>query len=108
MKKVLIFLSVIIVGACTNANSRQKKDVDTNQQKAATYLDNKQAQQIRKAEEEKQAQVDDTVRKPLPIPKYKILTTDSVWATPASLKPGKPVMIVYFSPDCSHCQKMMY
>src|ERR1700748_2746221 len=38
------------------------------------------------------------------IPPYKILTKDSVFVTPANLKKGKPVMIVYFSPDCTHCQ----
>ncbi len=39
-----------------------------------------------------------------PIPPYKILTPDSVYATPAKLKKDGPVMIVYFSPDCTHCQ----
>lgn len=38
------------------------------------------------------------------IPPYRILTKDSVFVTPANLKKGKPVMIVYFSPDCTHCQ----
>jgi protein-disulfide isomerase len=38
------------------------------------------------------------------IPPYKILTKDSVFITPANLKKGKPVVIVYFSPDCTHCQ----
>ncbi|WP_083228000.1 thioredoxin fold domain-containing protein [Mucilaginibacter sp. PPCGB 2223] len=38
------------------------------------------------------------------IPPYKILTKDSAFVTPANLKKGKPVMIVYFSPDCTHCQ----
>ena len=45
---------------------------------------------------------------PATIPPYHILTTDSVYVTPANLKKNKPVMIVYFSPDCSHCQHMMY
>ncbi len=43
-----------------------------------------------------------------PIPQYRILTTDSAWATPADLKKNVPVVIIYFSPDCSHCQHMMY
>jgi len=38
------------------------------------------------------------------IPPYRILTKDSVFVTPASLKKGKPVMIIYFAPDCTHCQ----
>jgi thioredoxin-related protein len=45
---------------------------------------------------------------PLTIPPYHILTTDSVYVTPANLKKNKPVMIIYFSPDCSHCQHLMY
>jgi protein-disulfide isomerase len=42
------------------------------------------------------------------IPPFKILRTDSTWFTPANLKKNHPVMIIYFSPDCSHCQHMMY
>jgi thioredoxin-related protein len=42
------------------------------------------------------------------IPPYHILTTDSVYETPANLKKNKPVMIIYFGPDCSHCQHLMY
>lgn len=72
MKKLLIFFSLLIIAACSNAQNK------------------------------------DTIRKALPIPKYRILTTDSVWVTPANLKKDKPVMIVYFSPDCSHCQRMMF
>jgi thiol-disulfide isomerase/thioredoxin len=45
---------------------------------------------------------------PTTIPPYHILTTDSVYATPANLKKHKPVMIIYFAPDCSHCQHLMY
>src|ERR1700710_2655428 len=44
---------------------------------------------------------------PLTIPPYHILTTDSVYVTPANLKKNKPVVIIYFSPDCGHCQHMM-
>jgi thioredoxin-related protein len=42
------------------------------------------------------------------IPPYKILTTDSVNVTPANLKKNKATMIIYFAPDCSHCQHLMY
>ena len=45
---------------------------------------------------------------PATIPPYHILTTDSVYVTPANLKKHKATMIIYFSPDCSHCQHMMY
>jgi thiol-disulfide isomerase/thioredoxin len=44
---------------------------------------------------------------PVAIPPYHILTTDSVYVTPANLKKNKPVMVIYFAPDCSHCQHMM-
>jgi len=42
------------------------------------------------------------------IPPFKILKADSTWFTPKDLKKNKPVMIIYFSPDCSHCQHLMY
>ncbi len=45
---------------------------------------------------------------PSAIPPYHILTTDSVYVTPANLKKHMATMIIYFSPDCSHCQHMMY
>ncbi|MBS1527975.1 MAG: thioredoxin family protein [Bacteroidetes bacterium] len=42
------------------------------------------------------------------VPPFKILKADSTWFTAANLKKHKPVMIIYFSPDCSHCQHLMY
>jgi thioredoxin-related protein len=42
------------------------------------------------------------------IPPFKILKQDSTWFTPANLKKNKAVVIIYFSPDCSHCQHLMY
>jgi len=47
------------------------------------------------------AQTDDK-----PIPPYRILTTDSIYVTPTKLKKSGPVMIIYFSPDCTHCQHL--
>jgi thiol-disulfide isomerase/thioredoxin len=41
------------------------------------------------------------------IPPYKILTTDSVYVTPANLHKNKPTIVIYFSPDCTHCQHLM-
>ncbi len=41
------------------------------------------------------------------IPPYHIQKADSTYVTPANLKKNKPVMIIYFSPDCSHCQALM-
>jgi thioredoxin-related protein len=42
------------------------------------------------------------------IPPFKILKTDSTYFTSANLKKDKPVMIIYFAPDCSHCQHLVY
>jgi thioredoxin-related protein len=42
------------------------------------------------------------------IPPFKILKADSTSFTPANLKKDKPVMIIYFSPDCTHCQHLVY
>lgn len=42
------------------------------------------------------------------IPKYKILTPDSTYRTQANLKKAMPVMIIYFMPDCGHCQQLIY
>jgi thioredoxin-related protein len=41
------------------------------------------------------------------IPAYKILTPDSVYKSYTDLKRDKPVMIIYFLPDCIHCQHLM-
>ena len=38
------------------------------------------------------------------IPAFKILQGDSTWYTNAELPKNKPTVIIYFSPDCSHCQ----
>jgi thiol-disulfide isomerase/thioredoxin len=38
---------------------------------------------------------------------YKILTTKDTYTTPADLKKNKPVMLIYFAPDCGHCQKLV-
>ena len=42
------------------------------------------------------------------IPHFKILKADSTYFSYTDLKKDKPVMIIYFSPDCGHCQHMMY
>ena len=53
-------------------------------------------------------QAQTTYTPPATIPPYRILTTDSVYVTPANLKKNKPVMVIYFSPDCGHCQHLMH
>ena len=43
----------------------------------------------------------------LPLVKYRITKADSSIATEASLNKNKPVMMIYFAPDCSHCEHLM-
>ena len=69
MKKLLLFLALVVVAGSTHAQDKQ--DI--------TH-----------------------------IPPFKILKADSTYFTPADLKKNKPVMIIYFSPDCSHCQHLVY
>ncbi len=38
------------------------------------------------------------------IPYFSILQPDSTWLTTQQLPAKKPVVIIYFSPDCGHCQ----
>lgn len=92
MKRLFLLLVLATAVSCTNAQKPSAdKKADTNNKQQVT--------------EEIPA---DAPVKPRPIPSYRILTTDSVWVTPANLQKGKPVVIIYFSPDCSHCQRMMY
>jgi thiol-disulfide isomerase/thioredoxin len=79
MKKILFLLGLIIAAGCTNAQNKQATPQPPVISKAQTG-----------------------------IPPYHILTTDSVYKTPADLKKNMPIMFVYFAPDCSHCQHMMY
>jgi thiol-disulfide isomerase/thioredoxin len=38
------------------------------------------------------------------IPSFSILTPDSTWFRRVDLEEKKPTLILYFSPDCGHCQ----
>ncbi|MDB5193800.1 MAG: hypothetical protein JWQ96_3363 [Segetibacter sp.] len=38
------------------------------------------------------------------IPPFKILLADSTWYFKSNLTTKKPSLILYFSPDCGHCQ----
>ncbi len=38
------------------------------------------------------------------IPSFNIQLADSSWYSKANLQPKKPTLILYFSPDCGHCQ----
>lgn len=38
------------------------------------------------------------------IPAFKIQMPDSSWFSKSDLQPKRPTLILYFSPDCGHCQ----
>jgi len=38
------------------------------------------------------------------IPAFSILQTDSTWFNKEALPRNKPVVIIYFNPECGHCQ----
>ncbi len=40
----------------------------------------------------------------LHIPTFTILKTDSLYTSDKAIPKDKPVVIVYFSPECGHCQ----
>ena len=41
------------------------------------------------------------------IPPFKILQTNGRYFSAADLPKNKPVVLIYFSPDCEHCQVLM-
>jgi hypothetical protein len=41
------------------------------------------------------------------IPPFKILQTNSRYFQASDLDKSKPVVLIYFAPDCSHCQVLM-
>ncbi len=43
-------------------------------------------------------------KKTTKLPYFSVLQSDSTWLTTQQLPHNKPVVIVYFSPDCGHCQ----
>ena len=75
MKKILVFLGLIIIAGCSQAQNAAVKN-------PSPAIQN--------------------------IPNFRILNQDSVYLTNANLKKGKAVMFIYFGPDCSHCQRLMY
>jgi len=38
------------------------------------------------------------------IPSFKLMQGDSTWLTNDNIPKDKPVVIIYFSPECGHCQ----
>jgi Uncharacterized protein SCO1/SenC/PrrC, involved in biogenesis of respiratory and photosynthetic systems len=41
------------------------------------------------------------------LPAFKMLMTNGQYFTSKDLSKKKPVVLIYFSPDCEHCQKLM-
>jgi thiol-disulfide isomerase/thioredoxin len=41
------------------------------------------------------------------IPPFKMVLSDNTISTANDLPKGKPVVLIYFDPDCDHCQKLM-
>jgi thiol-disulfide isomerase/thioredoxin len=41
------------------------------------------------------------------IPSFKILLSNGTYYTRQDIPKGKPVILIYFSPDCEHCQKLL-
>ncbi|RYD88977.1 MAG: hypothetical protein EOP54_26375 [Sphingobacteriales bacterium] len=108
MKRIIYMLIIGAAVGCTGAKNNDNSDTAVTVQ--AINMDTQAVQEAYKR------QVDSTYKpaedKPKPqeienIPYFRILTTDSVYVTQAVLKKDKPVMIVYFSPDCSHCTKFL-
>ena len=41
------------------------------------------------------------------VPSFKITLSNNKVFNAADLPKGKPVVLIYFDPDCDHCQKLM-
>lgn len=83
MKRILFFIGMVAAIGCSQAQtSNQSAQTQTTQAAPQRHIDK--------------------------IPAFRILTQDSVYVNNSILKAGKPVVMIYFSPDCSHCQRMMY
>lgn len=77
MRSIYVFLSVILIAFSTDA---QTNTATAKQDTLAPY------------------------QKTPYIPSFKIQMPDSSWFSKYSLRPNKPTLIFYFSPDCGHCQ----
>ncbi len=42
-----------------------------------------------------------------PIPPFKMMLSNNKIFTAAQLPKGKPTVLIYFDPECEHCQKLM-
>ena len=92
MKKIIYLLIVFAGISCTqaknNTNNQAEATVDKTKIDTNSYIG-------------KPAQANPNISY---LPAYQITTVDSVKLTHLDLKKNKPVMLIYFSPDCDHCQ----
>jgi len=77
MRRVLFLLSIILTSLVSNAQTN-----------SATALHDTLA----------------PYQKNPDIPSFTIQMPDSTWFSKNNLQPKKPTLILYFSPDCGHCQ----
>ncbi|RYY36214.1 MAG: redoxin domain-containing protein [Sphingobacteriaceae bacterium] len=95
MKKALLLLFVIACFGCSQAkNSDTVTDTNNTTDTQQQVTNNKPGNLQNKSDISK-------------IPPFKLLTVEGKLFTEQDLKKHKPVMIIYFSPDCSHCTKFM-
>jgi cytochrome oxidase Cu insertion factor (SCO1/SenC/PrrC family) len=79
-KKIMRFLYIILTAILISSSSTAQTDTATAGDTVATY------------------------RKTPYIPSFRIQTPDSSWFSRTNLQAGRPTLILYFSPDCGHCQ----
>ncbi len=87
MKKFIYLLCIVAVVGCIQASNHP--DVSDNKNQSS-------AQQTTSANPEADK-----------LAPFKILTVDNHWITNADLKPNKPVLLIYFAPDCGHCHALL-
>jgi thioredoxin-related protein len=94
MKRILTFLVLILLMGSLSAQKNQKGKNDTTAKPAG-----KSAEPARKADEA-------PYKSDPKIPAFNIMLPDSTWFTKDQLPMSKYdyTIIVYFSPDCGHCQ----
>ncbi len=53
------------------------------------------------------AQPQQVSAQPATMPAFKMLLTNNTFYTAADLPKNKPVVLIYFAPDCEHCQELL-
>lgn len=80
MRRISVLLSTILISFCAASQTNSATNVTAVHDTPAPYL------------------------KDPYIPSFTIQMPDSKWFSKADLQPGRPNLILYFSPDCGHCQ----